>query len=118
MIKVVWDEMRQHGHHPGCGYYRDECDQCDCGFEAMHRLINNDAAMSQIENVQKSDGTVICDIIDRLQYARSKHAQPTFAALIEEVGEVAKDMNECRNPRNELIDVATVAIRLCNESWG
>lgn len=118
MIKGIWSQMRNHGHHPQCGFMMDTVADCDCGFESMYRLIQNESALNRIEKVHRDDGRVICDIIDRLESARAKHPFPTFAALVEEVGEVAMDINEGNNTRNELIDVATVAIRLCNESWG
>lgn len=52
----------------------------------------------------------------RLDHAKAKHPEgPTFAALIEEVGEVARvldDPSKRDEYRSELLDVATVAIRL------
>ena len=49
--------------------------------------------------------------------ARAIHRLPNFEALVEEVGEVAKDLQEGRDPRIELVQVATLAMRLATEEW-
>lgn len=58
-------------------------------------------------------------LYDRIEHARSKHPEgPTFAALVEEVGEVARvinDFNKRDEYKSELLDVATVSIRLWME---
>jgi NTP pyrophosphatase (non-canonical NTP hydrolase) len=56
----------------------------------------------------------------RINEASAKHPKPSFAALVEEVGEVATEIQDGNNPaayRNELIDVACVAVRLVIESY-
>lgn len=118
MIQNIWFEMRTHGHHPGCVMVTNDVADCDCGHNLMERFIKSQSNVDKVESIQRNDGVVICDVIDRLESARAKHPLPTLAALFEEVGEVAKDFNDGNNPRNELIDVATVAIRLCTETWG
>jgi len=52
-----------------------------------------------------------------IERARTIHPKPRFTALIEEIGEVATDLEERRNPRDELIQVACVALRLAIEPW-
>lgn len=64
------------------------------------------------------DAIVINLITAELRRARSLHAKPNLAALVEEVGEVAKDIQEGKNAAYELIQVATVAIRLVSEVYG
>lgn len=55
---------------------------------------------------------------DEIKRARSLHPKPSFAALVEEIGEVGTDIQNGIDPRNELIQVAAVAIRLATEPWG
>jgi NTP pyrophosphatase (non-canonical NTP hydrolase) len=51
-----------------------------------------------------------------IEIAKKKHPEATFTALVEEVGEVARCIEEKKDPTFELYDVATVAIRLI-EQW-
>lgn len=52
-------------------------------------------------------------LYDRVRYARTRHPQgATLAALVEEVDEALAEPAGSRRERDELLDVATVAIRL------
>lgn len=55
-----------------------------------------------------------------LEYERAckLHTSASLAALVEEIGEVAKDMQEGRDPSTELIQVAVVALRLVEQRRG
>lgn len=60
---------------------------------------------------------VLSEIHTEIERAQSIHPQPSFAALIEEIGEVATDIQNGDDPRAELIQVAAVAVRLIIERW-
>jgi NTP pyrophosphatase (non-canonical NTP hydrolase) len=71
-------------------------------------------------------GKVLGLVVDELERARDKfpHAQNTFAALIEEVGELGKALLEqdasaaadkCEDITAEAVQVATMALRLIME---
>lgn len=63
------------------------------------------------------DTNALADLMDRINKARSLHPKPTFEALAEELGEVAKDLQEGNCPKDELLDVATVAMRMYIERY-
>jgi len=63
-------------------------------------------------------GVALIDLRNEIRHARTLHTHPSFAALVEEVGEVATDIQDGKCTRAELIQVAAVAIRLATEPWG
>jgi len=87
------------------------------GLQTEH-YMENFRTMSPNDNelIRKAFNT----LAHRINQASSKHPKPSFAALVEEVGEVATeiqaDMPE-GSYRSELFDVATVAIRLILETY-
>lgn len=62
--------------------------------------------------------TVFGEIHSEIERAQSIHPKPSFAALVEEIGEVAMDIQHGNDPRPELVQVAAVAVRLIIEQWG
>ena len=63
-------------------------------------------------------GVALIDLRNEIRHARTLHTHPSFAALVEEIGEVATDIQNGKCTRAELIQVAAVAIRLATEPWG
>ena len=61
---------------------------------------------------------IIDKLINEICKAEIKHPVPSFEALVEEVGEVAKAIQEqgAVEYRAELLQVACVAVRLIHES--
>lgn len=62
---------------------------------------------------------IISQLMDEICAAQKKHPTASFKALVEEIGEVAKACQEetIEEYRAELIQVATVAVRLVRRSY-
>lgn len=82
-------------------------------------MFNKDASSLVVTGIPQHDVDFIELLLDEVAFARSKYPSNDvlFAALVEEVGEVAKALQDETRERlvAELVQVAAMALRLATE---